>query len=616
MLLYSVPALEPLDAARGIDQALLSGVERMALGTDFDVEFAHRRAGFKSVAASAGNHAATVNGMDCGFHWFNSRRQISYFREYHPLRSHTIRTSGAFPKGNLSTIATIATLAILAFSASAGAADARPAGTRTPAPKNLAPARPVAAPGFAPASETIFAPIIELASPGPDRAARAIQIFDRQLTFQRAISFHPELDDALTKLVEKMPPRQSTLIRAAALYSQPDIPWQSLKNGAHQISVTGAPKSGEYLYKLSEEYVSPESPGHMAGQFTITPLPTPDTGTSSVKGLLGGELLMNTYPASAVVDLAANALRQIHGDLKAPWDTAPGEFNHHDRAAIERFHHEMPAFAAKLDHYLIFHNLLDEFDGAGGPTVLFNADVEVRMDALKAYPHLYEFYRKVAPVLVAESALQDAAGNYWMITRFDRGRMHLIFMDRNGLLAPFDKDYRAAGESVALQRVEHGSYRTEASVRVYRLGMVFGLDKVGFTTDYRRDGDSLVTMNTMNEVPDLIAPPGIHKVIDLIAGEFLRVLAQGNGGLTSTFASRRTDDGLDRYALGFTGEFEYSPTLEFLARVGDRIADQHNDAVRADERKFGEELFDAFASDYNNSRQRILALDAAQAKNK
>jgi hypothetical protein len=507
-------------------------------------------------------------------------------------------------------------LATLAFSCPAGAAGALPSDVHTQEPKAAAKPLPMAAPGFAPDSETIFAPIIELASPGPDRAARAIVILDRQLAFQRAISFHPELDDALTALVEKMPPRESTLIRASALYSQPDIPWQSLKDGAHQIAVTGAPKSGDYFYKLSDKYVSPESPEHMAGQFTITPVPASQTGTSSVEGLLGGELLMDTYPASAAVDLAADALRQIHGDLKAPWDTAPGEFNQHDRAAMARFHREMPAFAAKLDHYLIFHNVLDEFDGTGGPIVLFNADVEVRMDALKTYPHLYEFYSKVAPVLVAESALQDAAGNYWMITRFDRGRMHLIFMDRNGLLAPFDKNYRPAGESVALQSVEHGSYRTEASVRVYRLGMVFGLDKVGFTTDYRRDGDSMVTMNTMNEVPNLIAPPGIHKVIDLIAGEFLRVLAQGNGGLTSTFASRRLDTGLDRYALGFTGQFEYSPTLEFLAKVGDKIADQHNEAVRAEERKFGEELFDAFASDYNNSRQRILALDAAQAKNK
>ncbi|MGH7778210.1 MAG: hypothetical protein ACREQR_00070 [Candidatus Binataceae bacterium] len=471
---------------------------------------------------------------------------------------------------------------------------------------------PVQAPGFAPDSETIFAPIIELAPPGPGRAARAIAIFDRQLAFQRAIWFHPELDDALTQVVGKMPPRESTLIRASALYSQADIPWHDIKGGGHQISVAGAPHLSDYLYKLTAKYASPESPEHIAGEFTITPVPAPqaNAGTSSVIGLLGGELLMDTYPASAAVDLAGAALTQVHGDLKSPWDTAAGKFNHHDRAALARFHREMPAFAAKLDHYLIFHNVLDEFDGPGATIVLFNADVEVRMDALKAFPHLYDFYRKVAAVVVAQSAITDAAGNYWMLTRFDRGRMHLTFMDRNGRLTPFDKNFRPAGESIALGRVEHGTYRTEASVRVHRLAMVFGLDKLGFTTDYRRDGDSIVATSTMNEVPQLVAPPGIHKVIDLIAGEFMRVMAQGNGGLTSTFASRRLSDGLDHYALGFSGEFEYSPTLEFLAKVGDAIADQHNEAVRIEERKFGEELFDAFASDYNNARPRIMALDA------
>jgi hypothetical protein len=626
MLLYAVAPVEALDPARGIDEALLSGVKRMALGTDFDVEFAHRRAGLKSVAARAGNNAATVFGMDCGFHLFNSQGQVSCRKRYHPLRSHTIHSPDPFLPTKLTTILIFAilttlaaipaaTLAIAAPANSAAAVDSRPkapkAATRTPPSE---PANP--APGFAPDSETIFAPILELAPPGPGRAARAIAIFDRQLAFQRAISFHPELDDALTGVVEKMPPRESTLIRASALYSQTDIPWQQLKDGAHQISVAGAPRSAVYLYQLTNKYVSPQSPGHLAGQFTVTPVPRPDAETSSVTGALGGELLMNTYPASAAVDLAAAALTQIHGNLKAPWDTAPGQFNDHDRAALARFHREMPALAAKLDHYLIFHNVLDEFDGPGGPIVLFNADVEVRMDALEAYPHLYAFYRKVAPVLVAESAIEDSAGNYWMRTRFARGRMHLTFMDRDGLLTAFDKNGRPAGASVALGGIERGSYRTKAAVRVYRLGMVFGLDNLGFTTDYRRDGDSIVAMSTMNAVPDLIAPPGIHKVIDLIAGEFLRVMAQGHGGLTSTFASRRTAEGLDRYALGFTGEFEYSPTLEFLARVGDAIADQHNETVRVEERKFGEELFDAFASDYNRARPRILALDAAKATGK
>ncbi len=464
----------------------------------------------------------------------------------------------------------------------------------------------------------MFAPILELATPGPNRAARAVKIFDRQLAFQRKFSFHPELDGALTDLTKKLPPRESTLIRASALYSAADIPWHELRGGAHQISVAGAPEGSNYLYKLTTAYVSPESPWHMAGQFTLTPA---DDGaetarSSGVIGTIGGELLTNTYPAASAVDLIAAALTQIHGDLAAPWDTAPGRFNHHDRAALDRFHREMPALAAKLDHYLIFHNLLDEFDGPGGRIVLFNADVEIKPQALKAFPHLYDFYRKVTPVLVAESKIEDSAGNSWMRTRFDHGRMHLTFMDREGMLVPFDKDYRPAGAGVALDAITQGSYRTEAAVRVYRLGMIFGLGNLGFTTEYARKDDTVAAVSRMTAVPDLIAPPGIHKVIDLIAGEFLRAIAQDNGGLTSKFTSRRMDDGIDSYELGFSGEFEYSPTLEFLARISDAIADAHNEKVRVEERRLGEELFDAFVADYNRARPRILAQDQEQGRGK
>ena len=54
----------------------------------------------------------------------------------------------------------------------------------------------------------------------------------------------------------------------------------------------------------------------------------------------------------------------------------------------------------------------------------------------------------------------------------------------------------------------------------------------------------------------------------------------------------------------------YSPTLELLARIGDAIAKEHNDQVRAEERAFGEELFDAFVADYNDARPAIVALDS------
>jgi len=78
--------------------------------------------------------------------------------------------------------------------------------------------------GFAPDSRTLFAPILYLAPPGPARASRAIVILNRQLDFQRKISFHPKLAPALQDVLDQLPPRQSTMIRAAALYSKPAIP--------------------------------------------------------------------------------------------------------------------------------------------------------------------------------------------------------------------------------------------------------------------------------------------------------------------------------------------------------------------------------------------------------
>jgi hypothetical protein len=68
MLLHSVLALEALDPARGIDQAMLAGVEGMALGAHFNVYLRQRRAGLEGVAARAGNYAATILGMNSGFH--------------------------------------------------------------------------------------------------------------------------------------------------------------------------------------------------------------------------------------------------------------------------------------------------------------------------------------------------------------------------------------------------------------------------------------------------------------------------------------------------------------------------------------------------------------------
>jgi hypothetical protein len=62
---------ELLDAASGVHDLLCSGVERMALGTDFDVQFrlAHGRAGVELVAAAACHCDLFVFRVNGGFHF-------------------------------------------------------------------------------------------------------------------------------------------------------------------------------------------------------------------------------------------------------------------------------------------------------------------------------------------------------------------------------------------------------------------------------------------------------------------------------------------------------------------------------------------------------------------
>jgi hypothetical protein len=465
--------------------------------------------------------------------------------------------------------------------------------------------------GFAPASQNLLAPTIELATPGPDRAARAEAIFIRQMTFQRKISFHPELSPELDHIVEVLPPRQSTLIRAGALYSQDNVPWIKEKDGTHEICVSGEPHDKDYYYALARECRSPEEPERFSGVLALKPATPPRDGANpeSVTGELGGELMMNTYGGGEFVDMLAGYIRETRGDLAPPWDKKPGEFNHHDRAALDRFDRDLPHFSERLQHYVEFKNILDEFDGPGGPYVLFNMDAVVNLHALKQYPHLAEFYRKVVPAVVAASGVYDGKGNFWMRTGFEHGHIRIAFMVRNGMLTPFNANYEPAGESVALDQVRNGSYHSLAWVHIKSLSLTFGLDNLSFESDYLRDDHSLSLINHMDAVPVLVAPPGIHQLMDLIAGEFMRVLAQGDGGLKTSVESKSVGGEMTEFKAGLVGEYHYSPTLEFLARIGDAIADKHDETVRKEERALGEELLDAFMVDYNNCRPALTALD-------
>ena len=71
MLLHSVFALEALDPARGIDQAMLTGIKRMTLRAHFDVYLGQCRTGLEGIAACASDNAAAIFGMNSGFHRCN-----------------------------------------------------------------------------------------------------------------------------------------------------------------------------------------------------------------------------------------------------------------------------------------------------------------------------------------------------------------------------------------------------------------------------------------------------------------------------------------------------------------------------------------------------------------
>jgi hypothetical protein len=67
---------EAFDAAGGVDELLLAGEERVALGADFDAQHValNSRAGLESIAAGAVNRNGMIVGMYTGFHEVTFRR--------------------------------------------------------------------------------------------------------------------------------------------------------------------------------------------------------------------------------------------------------------------------------------------------------------------------------------------------------------------------------------------------------------------------------------------------------------------------------------------------------------------------------------------------------------
>lgn len=67
--LFNIEALlETIHTTARINQLLLAGIERMALGTDIHLHLFLGRSGFKSFTAYAANHALTILGMNIFLH--------------------------------------------------------------------------------------------------------------------------------------------------------------------------------------------------------------------------------------------------------------------------------------------------------------------------------------------------------------------------------------------------------------------------------------------------------------------------------------------------------------------------------------------------------------------
>jgi hypothetical protein len=468
--------------------------------------------------------------------------------------------------------------------------------------------------GFAPSRQTLFAPVLAFAPPGPNRGARAIDAINRTIPFVRQFFFRPEFNPELEHVIDQMPPRALTLIRAGAIYVDSGIPWKREASSVREIAVTGRPDNGDFAFSIVPEYAQPIVPFNFAGVFAITPIEalSPDARDlipHNVLGRLVADVSLENFGAAALMDVAALSIAETHGDQEGLWDVRQGEFNSHDREALARLRCDAPKLSERLAHYFEIRNFLDEFSTPAGPLVLVNIDARVRTEALKPYPDLSLFYNRLAQRVTIDSSIIDQRENRWLFAGFDHGRIRLVFGLRDGMLVPLDARSLPAGDAVDLSQIRQGHWRAVSTITLEKFRAIFGLENIGFTTAYRRTGDASVLTSHMDSVPQLIAPPGIKQVTRFVTDEFLSRLARGHGGTTISLTSGRDAHGVFHIAVAFTGELHYSPSLAMLASIADAIVEADDVRVRNDERRLMQEFFDALVADFNNARPEILRLD-------
>ena len=75
-LLNAESLVKPINTSTGVNQLLLAGIERVALGADFDLDITLGRAGGKGIATSATDSGLLVLRMDAFSHVVHLFRQL------------------------------------------------------------------------------------------------------------------------------------------------------------------------------------------------------------------------------------------------------------------------------------------------------------------------------------------------------------------------------------------------------------------------------------------------------------------------------------------------------------------------------------------------------------
>ncbi|HEY2107458.1 MAG TPA: hypothetical protein VGH29_16790, partial [Candidatus Binataceae bacterium] len=151
-------------------------------------------------------------------------------------------------------------------------------------------------------------------------------------------------------------------------------------------------------------------------------------------------------------------------------------------------------------------------------------------------------------------------------------------------------------------------FYAESTLSVERFGMRFGMAGIRLATAYSNQGGAINFDSHMTGVPQLLAPPIIHPLTMLLAGEFLETIARGNQGrgASTSFSVLPGPHGGTMLAASVSAEFRNAPALALLAQIAAAFAPSYGEQVREEQRRLTAEFFNAFDSDYHRARPLLL----------